>query len=162
MLGSDVMGTHQVPVPLERAVGAAKPAVPGLGDALPAGGAGGGGATLVHQPHLDAGLFGLVAQGVHKVGAAPLPQAEVLRPAGVLVGDALGVADQQGPDPLPDGERDHLFGGLVMRLVDTTAVAGLDPAHVGAIPAPAARAALPRLGRPAGHPGLAGLLVAQV
>jgi hypothetical protein len=138
MLDGDVLGTNQIPVPLELAVGAAELAAFGLGHTLPAGRAGGGAATLIHEPHLDAGLLGLVAQRLRKVGAAPLPQAEILRPAGILAGDALGVADQQGPDPLSDGEGDHLLGGLVMCLVDATAVTGLDLPDTGPVAAPSA------------------------
>jgi hypothetical protein len=49
---------------------------------------------LVHQPHHDAGQLGLVPQRTQQVGAAPLPQPEVLYSTGVLAGDALGVAHQ--------------------------------------------------------------------
>jgi len=138
MLDGDVLGTNQVPVPLKRAVRTVEPAALGLGHTLPAGRAGGRGAPLVHQPNLDAGLFGLVAQRLRQVGAAPPPQAEILRPAGVLAGDALGVADQQGPDPLLDSERDHLLGGFVMRLMDATAVTGLDLPDTDPMAAPSA------------------------
>lgn len=59
---------------------------------------------------------------------------------GVLVGDALGVTDQQDPDPPPDDEG-HLLGGLVMRLVDA-AVTGLNlPARARCGTSGASRAA---------------------
>jgi hypothetical protein len=61
-LGGDVGGTHQIPVPVKRAVRTAEPASLGLRDPLAAGGAGGGGATLIHQPHHHPRLLGLVAQ----------------------------------------------------------------------------------------------------
>jgi hypothetical protein len=103
-LRGDVVGTDQIPVPLEGAMGTGEPPALGLGDPPPAAGAGGGGATLIHQPHHDPGLLGLVAQGLEQVGAAPFPQPEVLHPPGVLVGDALKVAHDQGPDLVVDGE----------------------------------------------------------
>jgi hypothetical protein len=93
-LGGDVVGTDQIPMPVESAVCTAEPATFRLGHALPADRAGGGGATLVDQVHLDAREFGLVAQRLQQVGAAPPPQPQVLYPAGVVVGDPFGVTDQ--------------------------------------------------------------------
>jgi hypothetical protein len=130
--------------PLESAMGTAEPPAPGLGDPPPAGGTGGGGATLIHQPHHDPGLLSLVAQGLEQVGAAPLPQPEVLHPPGVLAGDALEVAHDQGPDLLVvDGEGDHLLGRLMLGLMDAAAMARLGPTHPSPMPAPAPRSALP-------------------
>jgi hypothetical protein len=83
-------------------------------------------------------------------------------PTGVAVGDALGITHHQGPDPPPDGEGDHLPGGLMLGLVDAATMAGLDSAELGAVAAPTARAPLPGLGCPLGRLGLAGLLVVQV
>jgi hypothetical protein len=74
------------------AVGAGEAATRGLGDPPLAGRAGGGGAALVHQPHQDSCVLGLVAEGPQQVGAAPLPQAPVLHPARVPLGDPLGRA----------------------------------------------------------------------
>jgi hypothetical protein len=143
-LRGDVVGTDQIPVPLESAMGTAEPPAPGLGDPPPAGGTGGGGATLIHQPHHDPGLLSLVAQGLEQVGAAPLPQPEVLHPPGVLAGDALEVAHDQGPDLLVvDGEGDHLLGRLMLGLMDAAAMARLGPTHPSPMPAPAPRSALP-------------------
>jgi hypothetical protein len=50
-LGGDVGGTNQIPVPMERAVRTVEPATLRFRDSPPAGGAGGRGAALVHQPH---------------------------------------------------------------------------------------------------------------
>jgi len=152
-LGGDVVGTDQIPVPLEDAGWTAKLAAAGLWDPPPAGGAGGGGAPFIHQPHHDACLFGLVSQGLHKVGAAPPPQPEVLHPTGVAAGDARGVPDHQGADPLPDRKGDDLPGSLVMRLVDAAAMARVDPPQPSPMATPAARPVLPALGRPAGGVG---------
>jgi hypothetical protein len=63
-LGGDVVGADQIPVPLKRAVWAAEPTALGFWNPSLAGGTGGGGATLVHQPHHDPGLLGLVPQGL--------------------------------------------------------------------------------------------------
>jgi hypothetical protein len=125
MLGGDVVGTHQIPMPLEPAVGATELAALGLGDAPAADRAGGGAPALVDQPHPDAGLFGLVPQRPKQVGAAPLPQPQVVGPTGVAVGDPLGITHQQGPDPTANGEADHLPGGLVVGLVDAATMPGL-------------------------------------
>jgi hypothetical protein len=61
------------------------------------------------------------------VGTVPLPQAEVVHPAHIPVSDPLGIPDQQGADPLLEGEGDDLLGGLVMGLVDAAAMARLHP-----------------------------------
>jgi hypothetical protein len=113
-LGGDVVGADQVPVPLEPAMRAAKLAALGFGDPPVAGGAGRGGASFVHQPNHDPCLFGLVTQGLHKVGAAPPPQPEVVHPAHLPASDPFGIANQQGADALLDGEGDDLLGGLVL------------------------------------------------
>ena len=161
-LGGDVAGTNQITVPLEAAVPTAEPAALGLGNALPADRAGGGGVTLVHQPHHDACQLGLVPQGLQQVGAAPLPQAEVLHPTGVPAGNALGIAHHQGADTLPDSEGDDLLGGLMLGLVDTAAMPGLGPPHARPVVAPTPRPAPPWSWCPSGGLGLAGLLGAQV
>ena len=94
-------------------------------------------------------------------GAAPLPQPEILHATRVLPGDSLEIADHQDPDPLLDGEVDHLLGGLVMRVVDAAAMASLhatqvvDGAASGASPAA-------RLGRPPSCLAAAGLLILKV
>jgi hypothetical protein len=85
-LGGDVVGTDQIPVPLQSTVRAAKLSALGRGDAPPAGRAGGGAAALIHQPHRDPGLLGLVLQGLQQVSAAPPPQPQVLHPTDVAVG----------------------------------------------------------------------------
>ena len=73
--GGDVGGTDQVPVPGEVAVWTAEAAARWFGDPPPAGRAGGGCAAFVHHPHDEPSLFGLVPEGLHEVGAAPLAQA---------------------------------------------------------------------------------------
>jgi hypothetical protein len=87
-LGGDVAGTHQVPVPFEAAVWAAKPSGSGFRDPPTTGWACGGTATLVHQSNLDAYPLGLVAQRLYEVSAAPSPHAEILHPTSVALGDA--------------------------------------------------------------------------
>jgi hypothetical protein len=161
-LGGDVGGTDQIPVPMEAAGRTGEPAASGLGDSPTAGGAGGGGAPLVHQPHDDACLLGLVPQRLHKVGAAPLPQSEILHPAGILLADALGVAHDEGADPLLGGEGDHLLGGLMVSLMDATAMARLHPSQARPVAPPPPRPVLPRPGRSRCGLGLACLLVLQV
>jgi hypothetical protein len=123
--GGDVAGTHQIPVALKGAVRTAKPAALRLRDAPVADRAGRAAAPLIHQPYSDACTFGLVPQGSQQVSAAPLPQPQVLHPTNIPVGDPLRVTDQQGPDPLLDGEADNLLGGLVVGLVDAAAMACL-------------------------------------
>jgi hypothetical protein len=96
------------------------------------------------------------------MGTAPPPQAEVLHPARVVVGDACGVAHDEGADLVLDGEGDDLLGGLVLGLMDATAMAGFDPPQAGPVAAPAPRPALPRLRRAAGGRGLPCLLILEV
>ena len=141
-LGGDVEGTHQVAVPLKSAVRAREEAAFGFGDAPPAGRAGGGGATLVHYPHADSGLLGLVAEGSQQVGAAPLPQPEVLHPSRIPFGDPAKIANHQGADPLSNGEGDHLLCRLVLGLVDATTMTCFDLALPGAMAPPTPRPTL--------------------
>jgi hypothetical protein len=77
--------------------------------------------------HPYPGPFGLVPQRPQQVGPVPLPQPQIVHPTRVVVGDALRVTDQQHPDPLADGERDHLPGGLMLGLMNAAAMAGLQP-----------------------------------
>jgi len=136
--GGDIGGTDQVPMPEERAVGAAEPAARGFRNPSLTGGAGGGGAPLIHQPHDDAGLLGLVLEGLEQVGAAPLPQPPVLHPARILLGDALGIAHHEGSDAVLDGEGDHLLGGLMVGVVDAAAMASFGTPQVCSMALPAA------------------------
>jgi hypothetical protein len=96
------------------------------------------------------------------VGAPPLPQPEILHLAYILVGDALGIADQQGADALSHCEVDHEFGRFVMGLVDVASVTSLEPALLGSVAPPPTRTALPRPRGAAGCLRPPGLLVAQV
>jgi hypothetical protein len=161
-LGSDVVGTDQITVPGELAVVAVELAAAGLGDPLLAGGAGGGGAPLVHQPHHDPGLLGLVAQGLEQVGTAPLSQPPVLQPTRILVGDSRRVPGQQRADPLLDGEGDDLLGGLMVGVVDAAAMPRLGTPDSGSLTTPPPRAALSRLGRSPGDLDMASLLIPEV
>jgi hypothetical protein len=97
-LGGDVGGTHQVSVPREPAMGADEPAPRGLGNPPPACWAGRRGASLVYKSHDDARLHSLVTERPCQMGAPPLPQAQDLDPAHVVVGDALGISDDQSAD----------------------------------------------------------------
>src|SRR4029450_5485399 len=159
--GGDVCGTDQIPVPLELAMGTREAAAFGFRNLPSADWAGGGAAALVHHPHDHAGPLGLVPEGMHKVGASPLPQAEVLHPAHVLACDVLGVADQQGTDSLSHRKGNHLLGGLMLSLVDAPAMTRLLTPHAEPVTAPAPRPPLAWLGCPPRSPRVAGLLVAQ-
>jgi hypothetical protein len=161
-LGGDVVGTDQIPMPLESTAAAVESAAAGLGDPPVAAWAGGGRAALIHQPYHNPGQLGLVAERLHQMGAATPPQAEVLHPSRPLVGDPLGIANQQCTYPLSDGEGDHLLGGLVLGLPDAPPMPCLDLALPGSQPAPAARASLPRLWCSPGGLGLPGLLIRKV
>jgi hypothetical protein len=136
--GGDVVGTHQIPMPVESAVCADEPATLGFGDALPADRAGGGGATLVHQVNPDAREFGLVAQRLHQMGAAPLPQPEILYATDVVAGDALRVTDHQGANLAAAGKGNHQGGGLMVDLMDPTAMASFCAALLGPVAPPPA------------------------
>jgi hypothetical protein len=120
--GGDVGGTDQIPMPAEAAGRAAESAARRFRNPSAAGWAGGGGAALIHHANLDAGPFGLVAQRLDQVGAAPLPQPQVVDWTGAVGGDAGGVADRQHADPVVDGEGDDVVGSLVVSLVDAAAV----------------------------------------
>ena len=72
-------------------------------------------------------LFGLVAQGLDQVAATPLPQSQVMHPTGVVGGDAGGVANHKQADLVTDGKIYDLPGSLVVGLVNSAPVAGLDP-----------------------------------
>jgi hypothetical protein len=120
--GGDVGCTHEIPMRLVFAMGAAKPSGAWLGDPTSAYYAGGRGASLVHQPHLDAGDFRLVAQGLHQMSAAPLTKSQVLHPADVPARDAPEVTDNEDAHPLFDSERDHFPGRLVVRLANSPTV----------------------------------------
>src|SRR4029450_6727858 len=86
---------------------------------------------------------------MHKVGASPLPQAEVLHPAHVLACDVLGVADQQDTDSLSHRKGNHLLGSLMLSLVDAAAMTRLLTPHAEPVTAPAPRPPLAWLGCPA-------------
>jgi hypothetical protein len=96
------------------------------------------------------------------VGPAPPPQPEVLHPAHVLVGDACGVAHDEGADPLLDDEGDDLLGGLVLGLVDAAAMARLDLPQSGPMAAPAPRPSLAGPGCAAGGSGVPCLLILKM
>jgi hypothetical protein len=159
VLGGDVVGTYEIAVALELAVRTEESAAFGFGDALSTGGTGGTGAALVHQPHDDAGSFGLIPQGLHKVGASPLSSAEILQLARTLAGDALGVANQQGADLMLDSKGDCLLGGFMLSLADATAMTGLRTPQANPVMAPPSRPAVARPGSSPRHPCVAGLLV---
>jgi hypothetical protein len=137
-LGGDVAGTDQIPVPFEAAERTAKLSAPGLRYPPPAGRACGGAATLIHQPNDNACLLGLVPQRLHQVSAAPSSQAEILHPTSVVLGDALEVTHHQGAHPLLHDEGDNLPGGLMLGLVDATAMPRLRLPQPGPMSPPAA------------------------
>jgi hypothetical protein len=85
---------------------------------------------------------------------------EVLDPAHILLGDALGVSDHQNTNLALKGKGDYPAGSLVLSLVDAATVTGLGLPFPGPVAAPSPRAPLPRLGCAACRPSLTGLLVA--
>jgi len=58
--------------------------------------AGGGRPPLVHEHDLDPRKLGLVRQAPQQVGAPPVAERQVLAPAAVPGGDALGISDDHG------------------------------------------------------------------
>jgi hypothetical protein len=137
-LGGDVGCTHEIPMRLVFAMRAAKLSRAWLGDPAPACHAGGGGASLVHQPHLDAGDLRLVAQGLQQMRAAPLAKSQVLHPADVLVGDAPQITNNEDAHSLLDSECDHHPGRLVARLANAPAVSSLVSSLLEPVAAPSA------------------------
>src|SRR6266566_9507272 len=75
--GGDVGGPHDVAVATEPAERTAEDPPTGLGDPLPAQGAGRGGSPLVHLHDLDARHLRLVLQGPDEMGAAPRSETQV-------------------------------------------------------------------------------------
>lgn len=138
--GGDVGCSHEISMRLILAMGAAKPSGTWLGDPTPACDARGRGASLVHEPHLDAGDFRLVAEGLHQMRAAPLAKSQVLHPADVLARDAPEITNYEDAHPLFDSECDHRPGRLVVRLANSPTVASLVSSLLEPVAAPAARA----------------------
>ncbi|HZA80332.1 MAG TPA: hypothetical protein VFC13_02530 [Actinomycetes bacterium] len=79
------------------------------------------------------------------MGAAPLPQPEVLHLTCIPISDPTEIAYHQGSDPLLDGEGDHLLCGFMLRLVNATTMARFDLALPGTVASPTPRPSLPRL-----------------
>jgi hypothetical protein len=136
--GGDVGGRDQVAVPAVPTVRAAEVPPAGLRYPAGAGGAGGGGSPLVHQPDGHSGSLGLVGQGADKVPDPPVAGALIMPPARVQVQHAAGVADRERPDLALDGPEHYGFGGLVLGLVDPPPVPGLGRALATAVLPPAA------------------------
>jgi hypothetical protein len=107
-------------------------------------------------------LLGLVAEGLHQVGAAPLPQSKVLHPTRIPFGDAAKIANHQGADPLSNCVSDHLLCRLVLGLVDAATMTCFDPALPGAMAPPTPRPTLPRFRGMTGRVGLACLPIFEV
>jgi hypothetical protein len=131
-------------------------------DASAAGGAGGWGAAFVDQVHGDPGEFGLVPQHRDRPADLPLPQPEVVPPAGVQVQDAAGVADRQRPDPLRHSRGDHGLRRFVLGLADPAVMPALDLPGAAARLAPPPWPALPRFRRVGGGGPAAGFRVREV
>src|SRR5205085_9482819 len=121
--GGDVPGTDEVAVA-----------------PMPALRAGGGRPPLVHEHNLDARQLRLVRQAGKEVGAPPVAKRQVLAPAAVSGGDALGIADDDGAHPALHQPGHHGPGCLVVGLADPAAVAGIGPPAGSPVssPAPAA------------------------
>jgi hypothetical protein len=126
--GGDAGGREQVAVPGTSAVSAGHDPPGGLGDPLGAGRAGRGGAPLIHQPHLDPRLLGLVAQHREQVANPPGTHPLVVPPARRQGQHAPRVADGQRADPVPHGPGDDGAGGFVLGLADPAAVPHLHQA----------------------------------
>jgi hypothetical protein len=160
--GGDVCGTDQITVPMEAACLTAEPTTPRLGGAAPAYWTGRRGASLVHQPHHHPRPFGLVAQCLKQVHAAPLPQPQVVDTTGIPAGDPLRIAHHQGADAMLDGEGDDLLGRLMLGLVDAAAMPCLGTPHPDPVVAPPPRSALSWRWRSSAGSALADLLIVQV
>ena len=160
--GGDGGGREQVAVPNQPTVRAGHNPPGGLGDAPSAGGAGGGGAALVYQPHRDPGRLGLVPQCREEMADPPCASAVVVPPPGLRLQDAAGVADRQGADAVLNGPGDHLAGGFVLGLANPAAVPRLHHLLAAPVLAPPPRPALPGCGNPAGYRPAAGLGIPQV
>jgi hypothetical protein len=137
--GGDVVGTDEIAMPAISTVGTGEVASGGFGDPGSTGrvGTGAGRAAFVDTEHGDASQGGFVGDGAQEVAATPGPEPPVVHRPKITVGDAAGVADDEGPDPLGDGPLDEVLGGFVVGLVDSTPGGGLSPALLGSELAPA-------------------------
>lgn len=157
--GGDVECTYQVSVPLNFAVRTRELAGAGFGDTLPAGWTGRGGTTLIHQSYEDPRLFGLIAEGLQKMSAAPPAKSEVLYPTHIPIGDPAKVTNSQGADPLLEGEGDHLTCGLMLSLMYATTMARFGSALLGTMASPTPGSMLPWPRGMTGRLGLPCLLI---
>ena len=136
--GGDVGCTHEIPMPLELAMGTAKASGAWLGDPTPTCHTRGGAASLVHKPHLDAGDFRLVAQRLHEMRSAPLTKPQVLHPADIPLRDAPKITNNEDTNTLFDGKCDHCLGRLVVRLANSSMMPSLLSSLPDPVAAPAA------------------------
>jgi hypothetical protein len=91
-VGGDVGCTHEIPVRVVLAIRAAKPSGARFGNPTPAGNARRRGASLVHEPHLDAGESRLVEEGLRQMCAAPLTKPPILPCPDVATGTQQSIA----------------------------------------------------------------------
>jgi len=109
--GGDIGGRGKVAVTGELA-GRAGQHPPGrLGNPGPAGQAGRGSATLIHQLQADPGHLGLVFQDGDQMADPPIAGALIVPPSRRKAQDAARVADGQGADPAGHRPGDHLPPG---------------------------------------------------
>ncbi len=135
----------------------------GFGGKPVALGAGRRGPPLVDPDNGEPRHRGLVAEGLEEMGATPgVRHPAVLEAAGILRGDALGVAHDEGAHVVALRRGDHGPGRLVVGLANPSAVASLGPALAGSelSPTPRSRLTAPRGFR--GHLSLTGLGVGQM
>ena len=96
------------------------------------------------------------------MGATPLAQPQVLHSAYVAIGYSFRVSNDEDADSLLKSKRDHLFGGLMVGLVDTAAVPGFSLPLLVSVATPPPRTLLPSIRDAASCPCLASLQVLQV
>ena len=107
-------------------VGTTKDPTLGLGGAPVALGAGRRGPPLVDPHDPEPGHGGLVGEGLEEMGAAPgVGHPAVLEAPGILLGDPLGIAHDQGAHVVALRPGDHGPGRLVVGLADPATVASL-------------------------------------
>ncbi len=144
-------------------VGTTKDPTLGLGGAPVALRAGRRGPPLVDPHDPEPGHGGLVGEGLEEMGAAPgVGHPAVLEAPGILLGDPLGIAHDQGAHVVALRPGDHGPGRLVVGLADPATVASLGPPLRGSqlSPTPRPPRSVPR-GFP-GHLSLAGLGIGQM
>jgi len=112
------VGGDEVAVPVVSTVETREVAPARFGNPGVTGGTGAGGPAFIDAGNPETGEFGFVGDRGHEVGSSPGAQPPVVHRAGVVVGDALRVADEQRADPLADRPVHQAAGGFMVGLAD--------------------------------------------